>query len=269
MGIMILAIASGDKSTLLPVFYYLFIHIIYKSLLSIVSATLRDGLKITLCSELSRFKNKILLIAVFIGISLMINLPFSLSFYSKIELTHLFSTSFFYIIILLSSVITIVSIPWAECVKSSKVIRLRLNFYNKLSLVLISIAAIILGFGWFLIPLTSDFLTIYEANSYFYEMIKQVGIFSISAIIILNLKLKRKKGKAFNILEDINNVFSYLYQSWEKTNTEKIVQEKWQLDALEEQIIKKLSIFHNQQTAIFIVMSLLIVMIFTLIFNSH
>ena len=269
MGIMILAIASGDKSTLLPVFYYLFIHIIYKSLLSIVSATLRDGLKITLCSELSRFKNKILLIAVFIGISLMINLPFSLSFYSKIELTHLFSTSFFYIIILLSSVITIVSIPWAECVKSSKVIRLRLNFYNKLSLVLISIAAIILGFGWFLIPLTSDFLPIYEANSYFYEMIKQVGIFSISAIIILNLKLKRKKGKAFNILEDINNVFSYLYQSWEKTNTEKIVQEKWQLDALEEQIIKKLSIFHNQQTAIFIVMSLLIVMIFTLIFNSH
>ena len=37
--------------------------------------------------------------------------------------------------------------------------------------------------------------------------------------------LVRKKGKAFNILEDINNVFSYLYQSWEKTNSEKLVQE--------------------------------------------
>ena len=269
MGIMILAIASGDKTTLLAVFYYLFIHIIYKSLLSTVSATLRDRLKITLCSELSIFKNKILLIAVFIGISLMINMPFSLSFFTKIELARSFSNSYFYIIILLASVITIVSIPWTECIKSPKVIKLRLNFYNKLSLVLISVAAIVLGFGWFLIPLTSNFLPIYEANSYFYEMIKQVGIFSISAIIILNLKLKRKKGKAFNLLEDINNVFSYLYQSWERTNSEKLVQEKWRLDVLEEQIIKKLSIFHNQQTAIFIVMSLLIVMIFTLIFNSY
>ena len=71
MGIMILAIASGDKSALSAVFYYLFIHIIYKSLLSIISATLRDKLKITLCSELARFKNKALLISSAIGISLI------------------------------------------------------------------------------------------------------------------------------------------------------------------------------------------------------
>ena len=86
----------------------------------------------------------------------------------------------------------------------------------------------------------------------------------VSPIAILTLFTE-----SLNLLEDINNVFSYLYQSWERTNSEKLVQEKWRLDVLEEQIIKKLSIFHNQQTAIFIVMSLLIVMIFTLIFNSY
>ncbi|MFK7967684.1 MAG: proton-conducting transporter membrane subunit [Rickettsiaceae bacterium] len=269
MGIMILAIASGDKSALSAVFYYLFIHIIYKSLLSIISATLRDKLKITLCSELARFKNKVLLISSAIGISLMINIPFSLSFYSKIELAQPFSNSFLYIIILFASISTMVAIPWKECIKTSKLIKLQINFYNKLSLVLISITAILIGFIWFLIPFSSNFLPIDKANSYFYEITKQFGIFGISAIIILNLKLKRKEGTAFNILEKLGDFFSCLYRYWEKDNKEQLVQEKWRLDALEEQIINKLSIFHNQQTAIFVVISLLIIMISTLIFNSY
>ncbi len=268
MGIMILGISSGDKITLLPLFYYLFIHIIYKCLFTIISATLRDRIKITLCSELAKFQNKTLLISALIGVSLMLNIPFSLSFYSKIELTHLFSNSFFYIIILLASIVNIVSIPWQELTKTSKIIKLRIDFYNKLSLVLISIIAIIAGFGWLLVPFSNS-LSTYKINIYFYEIIKQAAIYAISGIIVFNFKRKRKTGKDFNILEYIDDFAYYLYKSRKKYDTEKLVQEKWRLDVLEEQIIKKLSIFHNQQTAIFFVISLLITILYILIFNPH
>ncbi len=270
MGVMVLAIASGDKSTLLAVFCYLFIHIIYKSLLSIASATLRDTIGITLCSELGRLKNKILLTSISIGISLMISLPFALSFFSKIEISRLFSGSVFYIVILLASVSSIVTLPWKECLKSAKIIELKLNFYTKLSLVLITITAGVVGFiGFFFMPITSDLSSIYESNSYLYEILKQLGIFGISTIIIINLKLKRKEAKALNILEEIGRGFSYLYKYWAREGNEKLVNEKWRLDVLEEQIINRLSIFHNQQTAIFVVVSLLIVMLVTLIISSY
>jgi len=269
MGIMILGISSGDKITLLSLFYYLFIHIIYKCLFTIISATLQDRLKITLCSELARFQNKTLLISALIGVSLILNIPFSLSFYSKIELTHLFSNSFFYIIILIASIVNIVSIPWQELIKTTKIIKLRIDFYNKLSIILISIIAVIAGFGWLLIPLISNSLSTYETNIYFHEIIKQAAVYAISGIIVFSFKRKRKTGKDFNILEYIDDFACYLYKSRKKYDTEKLVQEKWRLDVLEEQIIKKLSIFHNQQTAIFFVISLLITILYILIFHPY
>lgn len=269
MGIMILAISYGNSSSLSAVFYYLFIHIIYKSLLSIISATLRDKLKITLCSELTRFRNKTLLISLIAGTSLMINIPFSLSFYSKVEMTQPFTDDYFYTIILLSGITTVVSMPWKEYINSQKVLSITINFYNKLSIVLLTIVAIFAGFLWFLIPFISDFLSIYEASNYSYGLLKQLGIFAISAFIIFSFKINKKEGQAFNLLESFGNIFSYLYKLGEGNNTEKITQEKWNWDSLEGQIIRKLSIFHNQQTAIFTVILLVIIMISTLIFRSY
>ncbi|MCC8460833.1 MAG: hypothetical protein LN545_02365 [Candidatus Megaira endosymbiont of Carteria cerasiformis] len=269
MGMMTLGIASGNKSALIGVTCYLFIHIIYKCLLSVVCATLRDRKGITLCLELGKLKNTILLISASIGISLMINIPFSLSFYNKAELPHLFSGNFFYIAILLSGVFTIISFPWKEVINHKKVIPLEMNIYNKFSLIFISLACFVTGFLWVFTPVSNIFYPLYEINNYSYEVLKQLAIYGVSIIIVISLNITRKESTSLNILEIIGYGFAYLYHYWKKDNPPESPKENWRLDVLEEQLIKKLSILHNQQTAIFMVISLLIVMLATLLISLY
>ncbi len=269
MGMMAIGISSGNKSALIGVTCYLFIHIIYKCLLSTLCATLRDRKGITLCLELGKLKNTILLISASIGISLMINIPFSLSFYNKAELSHLFSGNFFYIAILLSGVFTIISFPWKEIIKHKKVIALEMNIYNKFSLIFISLACFITGFLWEFTPIRNIFHPLYEINNYSYEMLKQLAIYGVSIMIVISLNITRKESTSLNILEIIGYGFAYLYHYWKKDNPPESPKENWRLDVLEEQLIKKLSILHNQQAAIFMVISLLIVMLATLLISLY
>jgi multicomponent Na+:H+ antiporter subunit D len=269
MGMMAIGISSGNKSALVGVTCYLFIHIIYKCLLSTLCATLQDRKGITLCLELGKFKNTILLISASIGISLMINIPFSLSFYNKAELSHLFSGNFFYIAILLSGVFTIISFPWKEIIKHKKVIALEMNIYNKFSLIFISLACFITGFLWEFTPIRNIFHPLYEINNYSYEMLKQLAIYGVSIMIVISLNITRKENTSLNILEIIGYGFAFLYHYWKKDNPPETPKENWRLDVLEEQLIKQLSILHNQQTAIFMVISLLIVMLATLLISLY
>ena len=269
MGMMAIGISSGNKSALIGVTCYLFIHIIYKCLLSVVCATLRDRKGITLCLELGKFKNTILLISASIGISLMTNIPFSLSFYNKAGLSHLFSGNFFYIAILLSGVFTIISFPWKEVINHKKVIPLEMNIYNKFSLIFISLACFVTGFLWVFTPVSNIFYPLYEINNYSYEVLKQLAIYGVSIIIVISLNITRKESTSLNILEIIGYGFAYLYHYWKKDNPPESPKENWRLDVLEEQLIKKLSILHNQQTAIFMVISLLIVMLATLLISLY
>jgi hypothetical protein len=71
------------------------------------------------------------------------------------------------------------------------------------------------------------------------------------------------------ILSENTYGFAYLYHYWKKDNPPESPKENWRLDVLEEQLIKKLSILHNQQTAIFMVISLLIVMLATLLISLY
>lgn len=269
MGMMAIGISSGNKSALIGVTCYLFIHIIYKCLLSVVCATLRDRKGITLCLELGKFKNTILLISASIGISLMTNIPFSLSFYNKAGLSHLFSGNFFYIAILLSGVFTIISFPWKEVINHKKVIPLEMNIYNKFSLIFISLACFVTGFLWVFTPVSNIFYPLYEINNTSYEVLKQLAIYGVSIIIVISLNITRKESTSLNILEIIGYGFAYLYHYWKKDNPPESPKENWRLDVLEEQLIKKLSILHNQQTAIFMVISLLIVMLATLLISLY
>ena len=269
MGMMAIGISSGNKSAIIGVTCYLFIHIIYKCLLSTLCATLHDKKRITLCSELGNFKNIIILIPATICILLMISIPFSLSFYSKIELSHLFSDNLFYALMILSGVFTIISFPWKEVIKHKKVIPLEMNIYNKFSLIFASIACFITGFLWIFTPISNIFYPLYEINNYSYEIFKQLAIYGISIIIVISVNLTRKESICLNLFEIIGYGFTHLYNYWKKDNPAKSLEENWRLDALEEQLIKKLSILHNQQTAIFMVISLLIVMLATLLISLY
>jgi multicomponent Na+:H+ antiporter subunit D len=269
MGMMAIGISSGNKSAIIGVTCYLFIHIIYKCLLSTLCATLHDKKRITLCSELGNFKNIIILIPATICILLMISIPFSLSFYSKIELSHLFSDNLFYALMILSGVFTIISFPWKEVIKHQKVIPLEMNIYNKFSLIFASIACFITGFLWIFTPISNIFYPLYEINNYSYEIFKQLAIYGISIIIVISVNLTRKESICLNLFEIIGYGFTHLYNYWKKDNPAKSLEENWRLDDLEEQLIKKLSILHNQQTAIFMVITLLIIMLATLLISLY
>lgn len=269
MGIIAIGISSGNKSALVGITCYLFIHIIYKCLLSTICATLQDKKGITLCLEMGKFKNTALITSAIIGLLLMVNIPYSLSFYTKIELSYLLSDKFFDIAILLSSVCTISSFPWTKIIKYKKIITLEMNIYNKFSLIFISLACIITGFLWVFTPIKNIVYPIYEINHYSYEIMKQLAIYSVSIIIVISLNITKKENTSLNILETISYGCTFLYHYWKKDNPAKSLGDYWRLDVVEKHIIKRVSTLHNQQTAIFMVIFVLIVMLSTLLISLY
>jgi hypothetical protein len=144
-----------------------------------------------------------------------------------------------------------------------------MNIYNKFSLIFASIACFITGFLWIFTPISNIFYPLYEINNYSYEIFKQLAIYGISIIIVISVNLTRKESICLNLFEIIGYGFTHLYNYWKKDNPAKSLEENWRLDDLEEQLIKKLSILHNQQTAIFMVITLLIIMLATLLISLY
>ena len=112
-------------------------------------------------------------------------------------------------------------------------------------------------------------LLISQATSYFDDIIKQLIIFILSLTIIFNLKINKKEGKSFNILTELSKIFCYFYRPWKQNDIKKLTKKQWQLNFLEKKVLKKLHVFYNQEGAILTLIFLLIIIIYTLIFNFH
>lgn len=266
MGVMALVIGYGDKEAMFGVVCYLFIHIIYKLCLSLVAAVLRDYKGIVLCSEIGSIKSKMLFTLLVIGLLLIINTPFALTFYSKLVMSKGVSNGFFYGLILLANLFTIIALPWKYYIKSDEINVLKINYYNNLSVFMAALVAAVIGFAGFFLPIFSTLTKVYEVNDYINDILKQFVLFFISVIFLIKLKNLRKSGKALNLLEVIGNICFHLYNRfWKNKDTETVDQENWNIEVLENQLLQKISVFHNQQTAIFMAFVLLIIMIIILL----
>jgi len=259
MGFMLLGIAQGSVVALYAATNYLFIHILYKSLLSILVATLSDQSKIHLCTELKKISNKNIIIAFIVAIAVMINLPITPSFFNKIAISSFYLSSPVYYLIIIVGILNAASVPWRRYFSAKDSITLNLNFYNKASIYLI-LTSIIASFFYIA---DASLNSIFSAHA-----LKQVVIIIAGIILCILLKKSRKTGASLNLIELIANIFFYFYNRWKHKENHAVIEESWSVGSLEKQILGKISKIHNQQTAIFIVFLLFIALLLTMIYSN-
>lgn len=265
MGLMLLGISLGTEESILATTCYLFIHIVYKSLLSISAAILADEAQIYNCQDIKKINNKILLTAVIIGILMMINIPLSSSFIVKSALSHLFHNSLVYATIILLGFMTVFIIPWKQYFCSSKLLEINLNTYSKISIVFMTFILIVVGISSKHILVLDEITSPHVIEIFSFDVFKQLIIISSGLILSYLYLTKRKDTEPINLTEWIGNIFFELYANWLNITVKKDeAGEPWAFENLEKQTANKLSSIHNQQNAIFIVFTIFIVMLLML-----
>jgi multicomponent Na+:H+ antiporter subunit D len=265
MGLMLLGISNGSDEAILAVTCYLFIHIIYKSLLSISAAILADEAKITNCQELKKINNKIVLFSIIIGIAMMVNIPLSSSFYVKLFLSHLFHDNLSYYTIIFMSLMTALALPTKRYFFSKESINIKLGIYSKASILFMLTILGIVGIFGTVIPVIQDATSFYSRELFNFDVLKQSIIICTALIMGTLYMTNRKDTKPISLTEAIANAFLGLYSNWLNIRVQKEeTREPWAIENLEKQTSNKLKSIHNQQTAIFIVFTIFIVMLMVL-----
>lgn len=265
MGFMLLGISDGSHEAILATTCYLFIHILYKSLLSISAAILSDKADITNCQEIKKINSKIVLLGIVVGMAMMVNIPISSSFYIKFSLSHLFHDKFIYFIIIFLSVMTILVLPWKKYVQSQELTNIDLNLHAKASVIFMSLVLIIIGIFGKHLPILKNIQSFNTIELISFDVFKQIIIISLSLLLSVLFMTKRKDTKPMNFTEWLGDAFFSLYANWLNIRGQKEESsEPWAIENLEKQTTSKLRAIHTQQTAIFIVFTIFIVMLIVL-----
>ncbi len=265
MGFMLLGISDGSHEAILATTCYLFIHILYKSLLSISAAILSDKADITNCQEIKKINSKIVLLGIVVGIAMMVNIPISSSFYIKFSLSHLFHDKFIYFVIIFLSVMTILVLPWKKYVQSQESTNIDLNLHAKASIIFMSLVLIIIGIFGKHLPILRNIQSFNTIELISFDVFKQIIIISLSLLLSVLFMTKRKDTKPMNFTEWLGDAFFSLYANWLNIRGQKEESsEPWAIENLEKQTTSKLRAIHTQQTAIFIVFTIFIVMLIAL-----
>lgn len=264
MGLMLLGISHGSKPVILATVSYLFIHIIYKLLLSISIASIIDQTGINNCSELKKINCKVIIAGLVIGISMMINVPVTSSFYIKSSISHIFTGDPIYFVILFLSFMTIFALPWKKYFASREHINIKLNIYSKYSILLVSVILVIIGIAGRILPILSQIKTFKEISIFSIDLQKQIAIMLVTIGLAMLYSTKRKSTKPINLIEWIGKILFYFDAQWLKQTDKEYIKEPLAIESLERQASSKLSSIHNQQTAIFVVFTIFIVMLIVL-----
>jgi hypothetical protein len=155
----------------------------------------------------------------------------------------------------------ILALPWQQYYEQQHSKNIKLNIYTKISLVILTAIAVLAAiFGANLLALNQK-TNLNSFSLFSFESLKQLLIIFAALITALKLKRKRFKTNPINLSEWLGNKFFYYYSRWdEKTGAAMQPSESWSINILERQAKSKLSIMHNQQTAIFIVFIIFIIM---------
>ena len=265
MGLMLLGISVGTEEAILATTCYLFIHIVYKSLLSISAAILVDEGGINNCQDIKKINNKILLLGITVGILMMVNIPLSSSFTVKSALSHLFHDSLTYAAIIFLSFMTVFILPWKKYFRSSKSIEITLNIYSKVSIIFMTLTLVAIAVSGKHIPVLNEINSFNKMDIFSFDVFKQVIIIFTALFTAYLYMTSRKDTKPINFIEWLGDVFFELYANWMNIRVQKDeTGEPWAFNNLEKQTANKLGSIHNQQNAIFIVFTIFIVMLLVL-----
>lgn len=261
MGFMMIGVSYGTEMMNNCVIIYLFLHILYKTLLSISAVTIVEYGKVTNCTELKRIKNHFLLAGIIIGIIAMINVPFTATFLTKSYVTHNLNDNVMYYLITFLGSMTVIAIPWNRYSKAKETMELHLGFYGKASIVVASLAVIIYIIAGCFIPILPFVFETSKFSFMSFDTLKQFFVIFISIAVSIIVKKSRVYSKSLNLLETFGDVLFYFYAYLDKKEKEAENRERWSFVSLERQFLSKLESIHNQQTAIYIAFTIFIIML--------
>lgn len=258
MGFMLLGISNGSKPVIYALFIYLGIHILYKLILSICLIDISNKkLELTSVNKPNTF---FINIGFFISIILLLNVPGTLTFSAKTIITQEYGDSIIYLLINISTFIVAYSIPWKYLFRNNNQLPNQANMWLKRS-------GLIVGIILFMVIsiYASKMIIASEQDTLFYHTIKQIVILSFAILLSYIFTPKRFATKSINLIEVIGKCFFYCLNYFESQKKEDLV-ENWSFTSLEHQIKKRVHLFHNQQTAIFIFILVFIILLLNALF---
>lgn len=266
MGFMLIGISIGTPEAISAVISYLFLHVIYKLLLSLALAILADKKKITLYNDLHKINSKLFVCAVIASILVMINFPLSSTFFIKSTISHGIDDPITYYILLFLAFMTMFLVPCRGYIRTKKIDNIELDLPLKFCLSFMTIVTIATGFFGGYIPILKDLNSFTFTNIAHFDLIKQSLIILIAFFMSYHLLLSKTDTRPINLNETIADIAFSIYKRFIGHSKNAREREPWEFKKLEKQIIENLRIFHNQKTAIFIVFSFFILMLVELLF---
>ncbi len=273
LGLMVVAIGDGSRQAIIGVFAFLFIHILYKALFGLFIAAITQQRQLSRCSELKMIsfaRQPILLLALVLSVAMIINLPPFASFTAKLLITNALADRLSYyaaLFLSLLSCITLFStiINFKRAPKTT--IKIELGILGKLSI--LAMLAIILLVNILLtniLPTLYPFATSDNILIEVGDIAKYLGIIVISGALGAKIALPRfnKIAINFDLLGIIGACSTKLYYRW--SYQDRPVYKSSFLPRMipSGRILPYCPQLHNQSTAIYLVVILLIALIVNL-----
>lgn len=260
MGFILIAchMPEINENMILLIITFLLAHLLYKTLLSLCSATLIDHYHISTCSEMQNTQSPYLNLALLIGIFAM--LPIPIMHFKILEIKYIIAYSisniavnwFLYFTIIPA---IIIALPIKGFIHNkSKITKKPLRIYNVLSLLII--ATILLIFG-IIIPYHLPSLN----YDYQYIMIKYGAIICLSVIMSYVNPIAKIEGQSLNIIEIIGRYFFLYFDKWNIKSPNNQFHLKEYYLPLIQQYMHKIKLAHSQKIAIYLVFSIFLLLL--------
>ncbi|HJK87049.1 MAG TPA: proton-conducting transporter membrane subunit [Candidatus Megaira endosymbiont of Nemacystus decipiens] len=256
MGFMLLGISDGSEHILDAVICYVFLHILYKLMLSLVCTNLPSEDINNLFAHNSIVMN----VAICSGIIAMVGIPGTFVFVIKDLVSSLFHDNLIiYVSIISMTFFVSFAIPWKSFINQhNAVFNVKITLFTKASILLATTVT------WCVMLFGSGMLDFVALDITSFASLKQVFIVFSAMLLSFVIKHKRVVTKSVNLIELIGDIIFY-FHTMSDSNNEKTNDEPLLAESVEFQYKRFFQIFHNQQTSVFIVFTLLSLMLYLLI----
>lgn len=252
MGLMTIGISSQSSIAHSAVYIILFVHIIYKGLLAILASIIAEHAKTTCVNDLPLAKNNIIQLSIIIILSLMCSVPGTISFAAKHALSSEFSSIYPQLAIAFLSFLAVFVLPIYKFVNCKNIVTIRIDKYTTSSIyILVSTLLLSIIYG-----------LIYYLEFSLLSYLKQIIIIVIGIAASYSIHTMRTHLQGTNILQNLGDYLLFFIAQTKRKNTNQTQEDKFiALREMEKRILSASRIMHNQQTAIFVVFTILTLVI--------
>jgi multicomponent Na+:H+ antiporter subunit D len=260
LGFMLLFISIGSPIAISLAYLYVIFHILYTTLFALLLGLLQEA-KIQNTWQIKSMQNNYIKIALLVAILAMINFPFTPGFMLKIQLLEILKGKIEYYLVSLINIAVVLAIPLREYFNARESVSIKINMgglYAIIFTITILTVATFLG-----IDITGLLKESGAISSIITLSTKQLILITIGMIVSFTCKISRVSTINMNgdLAGYLVNSIIYYYQKARLGSVTDKDDNKLIYYNISAPIVEKITLLHNQQTAIFIVFILLLILL--------